>query len=57
VHLPARFLAGLRQRLQEILPVNIIHENILASAGGAHSALRIPQSIHSTRIVRGMDQR
>ena len=29
-HNPAGFLAGIGQRLQEILPVNIIHENVLA---------------------------
>ena len=40
MHLPAGLLASLSQRLEQLLTIRIIEENVLAPAGGAHSAVR-----------------
>ena len=53
MHLPARFLAGLGQRLQEILPVNIIHENILAPVSPVYDVVNDVRILHSHRARHG----
>ena len=44
MHLPIGLLASLRQRLDEILTVNVIEEDLLAAVAPAHDM------IHCTRL-------
>lgn len=52
MHLPAGFLAGLGQRLEKILPIHVIQENVLAPISAAHDVIHRPG--YSIRNVRGM---
>jgi len=36
VNLPAGFLARLRQRFEKILPIHVVHENVLAPIAPIH---------------------
>jgi hypothetical protein len=44
MHLPAGFLAGFGQGLEEIVPVNIIQEDILTPVSTTHDV------VHRTRV-------
>src|SRR4051794_698069 len=39
VNLPIGFLASLRERFQQVLPVNVVHENILAPITAIHDVI------------------
>jgi hypothetical protein len=45
MNLPVRRLAGFRQRLEKILPVHIVQENILPPVAAAHDM------VHGARIL------
>jgi hypothetical protein len=46
MHLPGGFLAGFGQGLQEIVPVNVIQKNVLASISAT------PEVVHCARIFK-----
>src|SRR5678815_527462 len=56
MHLPIDLLASLRQRLDEILAVNVIEEDLLGVVAPAHYMIRCPWIFHEQFARCGVSQ-
>src|ERR1039458_2172556 len=55
MHLPAGFLGTLRQRLEELLTINIIEKNVLSPVAPVHHVIDRARILHSHRPRHGMN--
>jgi hypothetical protein len=53
MHLPAGFLGTLRQRLEELLTINIIEKNVLSPVAPVHHVIDRARILHSHRPRHG----
>ena len=54
MNLPIRFLARLRQRLDEVLPVHVIKENPLPPVTSAHDVIHRPRILDAQLARHGL---